>query len=146
MPIASKDVTWVEEPEIGFWEATFLPAILAGLKTTVKHVTHYKTVTEQYPEEKPTLPLHYRGVHRLNRDDQGRYYEGITATCAQTDDFTGPLGVATEKLTAAAISYLQTGTCPAVAVAPGRSQVLSVTRGGVRQTSEAGDRQGMWVD
>mgnify|MGYP003330236420 CR=1 FL=1 len=72
MPIASKDVTWVEEPEIGFWEATFLPAIIEGLKTTIKHVTNYKPVTEQYPEEKPTLPLHYRGVHRLNRDDQGR--------------------------------------------------------------------------
>ncbi len=72
MPIAAENVTWVEEPEIGFWEATFLPAIVEGLKTTVRHVTNYRPVTQQYPEQKPDLPLHYRGVHRLNRDEQGR--------------------------------------------------------------------------
>lgn len=67
-----KDVTWVEEPEIGFWEATFVPAIIQGLKTTLGHVGDRKTVTQQYPEVKPDLPSHYRGVHRLNRDEQGR--------------------------------------------------------------------------
>jgi NADH-quinone oxidoreductase subunit I len=72
MPIAADNVTWVEEPEIGFWEATFLPAIVEGLKTTVRHVTNYRPVTQQYPEQQPDLPLHYRGVHRLNRDEQGR--------------------------------------------------------------------------
>jgi NADH-quinone oxidoreductase subunit I len=72
MPIAESDITWVEEPEIGFWEATFLPAIVAGLKTTLAHVTNYQPVTQQYPEVKPELPLHYRGVHRLNRDEQDR--------------------------------------------------------------------------
>jgi carboxyl-terminal processing protease len=80
----------------------------------------------------------------FNRDDQGRYYEGITATCAATDDFTGPLGVAGEKLTAAAIGYLDTGACPAVA-ASGRAQALAVQRPGPRLTSEPGDRQGMWA-
>ena len=39
----NKDVTWVEEPEIGFWEATFLPAIIEGLKTTLRHVGDRKT-------------------------------------------------------------------------------------------------------
>ena len=82
----------------------------------------------------------------FNRDDGGRYYEGIPATCAATDDFTGPLGVASEKLTTAAISYLQTGSCPAVAAAPGRAQALSVSRGGARRTTEAGERQGMWAN
>ena len=72
MPIDNKDVTWVTEPTIGFWEASFLPAIVEGLKTTISHVTNYKPVTEQYPEQKPELPLHYRGLHRLNKDDQGR--------------------------------------------------------------------------
>jgi NADH-quinone oxidoreductase subunit I len=67
-----KDVVWVEEPELGFWEATFVPAIIAGIKTTLRHVGDRKTVTQQYPEVKPELPLHYRGVHRLNRDEQGR--------------------------------------------------------------------------
>jgi NADH-quinone oxidoreductase subunit I len=68
----SNDVTWVEEPEIGFWEATFVPAIIEGIKTTLRHVGDRKTVTQQYPEVKPDLPSHYRGVHRLNRDEQGR--------------------------------------------------------------------------
>jgi NADH-quinone oxidoreductase subunit I len=72
MPISSQDVTWVEEPKIGFWEATFLPAIAAGLRTTIGHVTNYKPTTIQYPEVKPELPLHYRGVHRLNRDEKDR--------------------------------------------------------------------------
>jgi NADH-quinone oxidoreductase subunit I len=72
MPIEAKDVDWVEEPQIGFWDATFLPAIVQGLRTTLGHVTKYKSVTQEYPEVKPELPLHYRGVHRLNRDEQGR--------------------------------------------------------------------------
>jgi NADH-quinone oxidoreductase subunit I len=72
MPISNDEVTWVEEPELGFWEATFVPSIIEGLKTTIKHVTDRQTVTQQYPEVKPDLPIHYRGVHRLNRDEQGR--------------------------------------------------------------------------
>ncbi|HVT29751.1 MAG TPA: NADH-quinone oxidoreductase subunit I [Lacipirellulaceae bacterium] len=72
MPIDPKDVVWVKEPEIGFWETTFLPAIAKGLKTTFGHVASYKPVTQQYPEQRPDLPQQYRGVHRLNRDEQGR--------------------------------------------------------------------------
>jgi|SRR6476660_199305 len=66
-----EDVQWVEEPSVGLWEAMYLPAILEGLSTTVRH-TFQKKVTEEYPEEKPNLPPNYRGVHRLNRDEQGR--------------------------------------------------------------------------
>jgi len=72
MPIKDSDVQWVEEPVIGFWEATFLPAIAQGLRTTVKHMVTGGNVTQQFPEVKPQLPANYRGVHRLNRDDQGR--------------------------------------------------------------------------
>jgi NADH-quinone oxidoreductase subunit I len=72
MPIDDKDIAWVEEPEIGFWEATFLPAIAQGVRTTLKHVIKREPVTQQFPEVRPELPLNYRGIHRLNRDDQGR--------------------------------------------------------------------------
>ena len=65
-----EDVVWIEEPQIGLAEALFLPAIFEGLKTTVKHFCQ-PVVTQQYPEEKPTLPENYRGVHRLNRDEAG---------------------------------------------------------------------------
>lgn len=71
MPIAEKDVAWVSPPTVGVWEAMYLPAILEGLATTVRHAFQ-PAVTQQYPEEKPDLPANYRGVHRLNRDEQGR--------------------------------------------------------------------------
>jgi NADH-quinone oxidoreductase subunit I len=71
MPIDPKNVKWAEEPSIGLWEAMYLPAIAEGLATTIRHAFQ-KPVTEQYPEERPQLPLNYRGVHRLNRDEQGR--------------------------------------------------------------------------
>jgi NADH-quinone oxidoreductase subunit I len=72
VPIKSDDVTWVEESQFGLLEAMYLPAIAAGVKTTLKHLFRPETTTEEYPEVKPDLPLNYRGLHRLNRDDQGR--------------------------------------------------------------------------
>src|SRR4051812_4665103 len=71
MPIAESDIRWVKEPKIGILEQLYLPAIAAGLGTTIKHLFAPK-VTVQYPNEEPKLPPNYRGVHRLNRDEQGR--------------------------------------------------------------------------
>jgi NADH-quinone oxidoreductase subunit I len=71
MPIADKDVLWIEEPKIGVLEKMYLPAIWDGLQTTVKHMFGPK-VTQQFPEQQPRMPTNYRGVHRLNRDEQGR--------------------------------------------------------------------------
>src|SRR4051794_14653826 len=71
MPIAPNDVTWLEEPKIGILEQLYVPAILSGLQTTMKHFVMPK-VTRQYPEERPRMPPNYRGVHRLNRDEEGR--------------------------------------------------------------------------
>lgn len=72
MPISEHDVIWVEEPPMNFWESSFLPAIFGGLQTTAGHVTDFESVTQQYPEVKPDLPVNYRGVHRLNRDEKDR--------------------------------------------------------------------------
>jgi NADH-quinone oxidoreductase subunit I len=71
MPLTEQDIKWIEEPKVGLVEQLYLPAILAGLQTTVKHLFQHK-VTQQFPEQKPQLPANYRGVHRLNRDEQGR--------------------------------------------------------------------------
>ena len=71
MPIAEKDVRWVKPPKMGLAEKLYLPAIFQGLETTVKHLFGPK-VTQQFPEERPKLPANYRGVHRLNRDVEGR--------------------------------------------------------------------------
>jgi NADH-quinone oxidoreductase subunit I len=71
MPIAEKDIRWVEEPKLGLLEQLYLPAIFEGLATTAKHLVRPK-ITQQFPEQRPKLPANYRGVHRLNRDEQGR--------------------------------------------------------------------------
>ena len=71
MATSESDVKWVVEPRLGLFEQLYLPIVVDGLKTTVTHMFH-KKVTEQYPEQEPTLPPNYRGVHRLNKDAQGR--------------------------------------------------------------------------
>jgi NADH-quinone oxidoreductase subunit I len=76
MPIPASHVKWVQEPKMGLFEQLYLPAIAAGLGTTVKHmvgaITGKSMLTQQFPEQRPHLPANYRGVHRLNRDEQGR--------------------------------------------------------------------------
>src|SRR3954453_6432037 len=76
MPINPGEVKWVTEPKIGFFEQLYLPAIVAGLGTTMRHMGKVLTgkgaLTRQFPEERPQLPPNYRGVHRLNRDEKGR--------------------------------------------------------------------------
>jgi len=71
MPVDPKSVKWIEEPRIGILEQLYLPAIFQGLTTTLGHMLGPK-MTVQYPEQQPTLPPNYRGVHRLNRDEEGR--------------------------------------------------------------------------
>jgi len=76
MPINESDVKWVSWPKMGILEQLYVPAIVEGLRTTLGHafgtVFGGKTMTQQYPEVEPKLPANYRGVHRLNRDEQGR--------------------------------------------------------------------------
>lgn len=76
MPIAESDVRWVATPKIGLLEQLYVPAIFQGLQTTVRHTAKALfgggVITQQYPEVEPKLPPNYRGVHRLNRDEQGR--------------------------------------------------------------------------
>lgn len=71
MPIAAADVKWVEEPKLGLMEQLYLPAIAEGLVTTIKHMFK-PSVTMSFPEQQPTLPPFFKGVHRLNRDPEGR--------------------------------------------------------------------------
>ena len=72
-------------PKLTMLERMYLPQILTGLAVTGKHIVGAalggKAITVQYPEEqeiKPGLAVNlrespiYRGVHRLNKDDQGR--------------------------------------------------------------------------
>jgi len=70
------DVLRVEQPPLSMSERLYLPQVLGGLRTSLRHLFQKRLRDEcvvQYPEEKRTLRKeNYRGVHRLNRDEQGR--------------------------------------------------------------------------
>jgi NADH-quinone oxidoreductase subunit I len=67
------NVKWIEEPRLGLAGKMYLPLFFDGLTTTARHLFGPK-VTVSYPEARPKIdnPLIYRGVHRLNKDEQGR--------------------------------------------------------------------------
>lgn len=70
------DVLFVDQPELSVMERLYLPQVFGGMKTTLRHfftkAQRERTVV-QYPEqERPLRVENYRGVHRLNRDEQGR--------------------------------------------------------------------------
>jgi NADH-quinone oxidoreductase subunit I len=62
-------------PKLNILEKTYLPQILSGLTVTARHaigVLAGDAMTVQYPEEQHVPSPNYRGVHRLNKDEQGR--------------------------------------------------------------------------
>ena len=57
----------VKRKPLRWWERLYLPAILGGLKVTLRHFLR-KKVTMQYPEEKWVVPEGYRGAPYLVRE------------------------------------------------------------------------------
>lgn len=57
-------------------ERAYLPALAKGLGITLGHIFK-KKVTVRYPEEKRPFSPTFRGLHILNRDEEGR--ENCTA-------------------------------------------------------------------
>src|SRR5688500_15775718 len=78
------DVIELAEPRISYADQFYIPQVLIGLGTTLKHMFKVLTGTDrviQYPEERrEDLAVEdggmrldtYRGVHRLNKDEEGR--------------------------------------------------------------------------
>jgi len=79
------DVITLKEPTLTTADQFYLPQVLIGLGTTMKHmfevVVKGKDRVIQYPEERrEDIPVEeggmlkqsYRGVHRLNKDEEGR--------------------------------------------------------------------------
>jgi len=62
-------------------ERLYFPAILKGLSITVGHIFK-KKVTTQYPEQKRPFSSVYRGLHVLNRDEEGRERCTACGLCA----------------------------------------------------------------
>lgn len=69
----AKDIGWVKEPRLGLTGRSYLLLFTQGMATTLQHLFRRKK-TVQSPDERHVIPepLRYRGVHRLNRDEQGR--------------------------------------------------------------------------
>ncbi len=67
-----EDIIEIEAPILNGAERLYMPQILTGMGVTLRHMFGKKS-TIQYPEEKRILRTeNYRGVHRLNRDQDGR--------------------------------------------------------------------------
>ncbi len=70
--IKDQDIIIIDEPRLTAGDKLYLPQVVMGLKTTFRHLFK-KKITVQYPEERrPMRTAIYRGVHRLNRDEDGR--------------------------------------------------------------------------
>ncbi len=71
-----EDVLYLSPPELTSAERLYLPQIISGMRTTLRHMFNKKKRdqrTLQYPEQKRQLRVdNYRGVHRLNKDPDGR--------------------------------------------------------------------------
>jgi len=65
----------VNRKPLNFWERLYLPAIVGGIKVTVKHTYNTlfrgQVVTMEYPEQKWTVPENYRGAPYLVKDQDG---------------------------------------------------------------------------
>lgn len=78
------DIILLNEPTVSLADQFFIPQVLLGLGTTMKHMLKVLRGTDrviQYPEERrEDMPVEdggmaqrtYRGVHRLNKDEEGR--------------------------------------------------------------------------
>jgi NADH-quinone oxidoreductase subunit I len=61
----------VERKPMTLAEKLYLPAIFKGMGITFSHLFK-KNPTINYPEEKRPFPAVFRGLHILNRDEEGR--------------------------------------------------------------------------
>jgi len=74
--IKDEDILIIDSHELSAAERLYLPQVLGGMKTTIQHLARSitgKTLTVQYPEQEREMRSdNYRGIHRLNRDPDGR--------------------------------------------------------------------------
>jgi len=71
----------IDRSPMTFGERIYLPAIAKGLMITVGHIFK-KKATVSYPEEKRPFSPVFRGLHILNRDEEGRERCTACGLCA----------------------------------------------------------------
>ena len=66
----------IEPPTMSLGDRFYIPQVVAGLAVTARHIfgVAFKdtAITVEYPEVQHVPSPVYRGVHRLNKDEQGR--------------------------------------------------------------------------
>ena len=137
------DVIVLEEPRLSLSDQFYLPQVLIGLGTTMKHM--FNVVVRgidrvvQYPEERREdlavekggmLQKTYRGIHRLNKDEEGRVKcvacfmcsTACPARCIHIEAAESPVGRIAKKYPAKFdIDELQLAFTAACARRPARS-------------------------
>ena len=78
--ISNKAVA-VDRKPMTFMERIYIPAIYQGLKITLAHIFQ-KKATINYPEVKREFSSTFRGLHILNRDEEGREKCTACGLCA----------------------------------------------------------------
>jgi NADH-quinone oxidoreductase subunit I len=71
----------VNRDPMTFGEKIYLPAIAKGLTITIGHIFK-KKATVSYPEQKRPFSPVFRGLHILNRDEEGRERCTACGLCA----------------------------------------------------------------
>jgi NADH-quinone oxidoreductase subunit I len=71
----------VDRRPMNFWERMYLPAIFKGMSITLGHLFRKKK-TIAFPEEKRDFSPVFRGLHILNRDEEGRERCTACGLCA----------------------------------------------------------------
>jgi NADH-quinone oxidoreductase subunit I len=71
----------VDRSPMNVWEKMYLPAVLKGMGITMSHFFK-KKATIKYPEEKRPFSQVFRGLHVLNRDEEGRERCTACGLCA----------------------------------------------------------------
>jgi NADH-quinone oxidoreductase subunit I len=71
----------VERKPMTFWEKMYIPSIAKGMAITFSHLFKKKP-TINYPEETRPFSAVFRGVHILNRDEEGRERCTACGLCA----------------------------------------------------------------
>ncbi len=71
----------VSRKPMSFMERLYIPAILKGMAITFSHIFKKKP-TIRYPEEKRPFSPVFRGLHVLNRDEEGRERCTACGLCA----------------------------------------------------------------
>ena len=71
----------VDRKPMTWWDKLYLPAIIRGMIITFSHIFK-KTPTINYPEQKRPYSKVFRGLHVLNRDEEGREKCTACGLCA----------------------------------------------------------------